>query len=816
MKQIQKKCFEKLKKDRNFLYIQVNEDIFESVREGSSTGEDGEKDSEKRAVREGRKQVLNTFRDLNNELITDIDGSNAVENTFFNGNAIERLENNTRDSVRDILLDARPGARRLTQQFGISRYYRRFVHDVFNQAENTEHTIGDVDFSLSALDYTQNAFQKRIELEKQRDRDYRSWKKFFRNDRKKGADIFNTRSKVVVDVFTDIKERLDKRKNDMESQLDDHATRVMQEFDAMTPDEKAEFLEEVQDEIDSGVPPISTLNAIYINGIMENLNVHQRIEVYKKAKLDQGATNRNMESMADGDDHIKVGYVTSRQALETYTGTLNLNTIRNNLGLAHADINGEDLIGNTAFMEELKGYLDRHGSINHNQQYFNNYSDDFDLGNYENFIAYCKILQDNTGSLCNTIPASFKKKILACLKWVEEQEEVNEEDIDGFSSEFVNLDRDLYTELTTFNALVTSLNDVENLQLALAVLDDINTRTASIVNQVAIFEDIKQKNKLSDEELRFLENKYTNLKKLGSEVLPSLRKKYEDELKKYNDFEAEFNRYTGLNRTYTNELDRIGGKTRPNEDVTILESTGYTQHGQTTSQSRVVNNQSQLANWDRANNKVIQTQEKLAEICSKVGVSATKSPNLGSFRFNFGHIDVNTVNADIRVITDDRIERGRNLRNNPNTPNDLFKNYLLREAAKDQNKKLDELLEQNRQKSLDYLKKKKIGSSVNISCIPYQHGNPPTSTDVLNNTNLRMLDRCIVLNNTEKGSGTVLYNTTTDQIVIVQKGKESGKVEVIVLPKPSNTDILNEGLPEGFDIGATQDYVATPTRIITS
>lgn len=793
----------------------INEGLVDAVSEGSSTEETGE-DSAKLSVREGRKQALRDFRDLNDELIVDIEGDHGVEDFKFVRKPVEKLKNETSNKVQSLLLGTRSGSRALTQQLGISNRYRHFVLDVFNQAENAEHTIGDVDFALSTVDYTSNAFNKRLGYEENRSHDYTHWRQWFRNSEKEKA-IFDARSQVVKDVFADISGRLNARKSTAEQSVEDHSQRVTAEFEMMSPDEKAEFLGQVQKEVSSGTPPRVHLDTIYIRGIMENLNVHQRIEVYKKAKLDQSVANRNLESISEGDQHIKKGYRESRRALDHYSENLELDTLRGNLNLGGAQIKSKDLLGDASFLSELQGYLDQHGSINRNPQYFNRYSADFKLGDYENFIAYCHILQTNDDDVCNTIPANFKKEILSCLKWVEEQEEVNDEDIEGFSPSFVDLDNGLQTQFTAFESLVsTTLNGISNLGRASSVLSDIDSCMGAVVQQVANFEDIKSKNNLSDDELGFLEAKYENLKKIGTTVLPRLKKKYEDKQKEYENLEKEYNQYNRLRTTYAATRDNISA-TSPTPDIQI--NTGSAPSGGTPSQTHVVANQDEITAWGKANAKWEAAEEKLVEIRSLSGV-VSGPPITTSYSFSFLDTELNdflhSINADLQVISNDRTEKGRTVRSNPNTPNHLFRNYLQREASKDQNKKLDEFLETNRKKSLGYLRGKKVGSAVTIKSLPYQHGNPPTSSEVLQDPNPRneLLRECIVISNPDKGNGSVLYNEALNCIVIVQEGEASGRVELIVLPAPSDIDIAAEGLPSGFDMGVAQQYSATPVSIV--
>ncbi len=804
-------------RDTSGRITEVNDDLVEALKAKSTEKE------EKTRVIEAKEVAIDALTTFNSRTIRGLEVTDYIENGRMPWNKhIDTLRQRTREDIFDVLRGRR------SHGVFYNAEYQRLIRDIEDNSNEAVLTIDNVNRSLITLQTLRKNYQREYETKlgtksEENKKFFRFWKNFGGNRVPNTSQkfYFETRASFVDEVFSELEEKIAAKKSDVETAQNERMSQIKQEFnDTLSFEQKKKIIEGVEKELDPALThdimtdPATTNIAKSLFGGLEK---EKRLEMYKLLGWDETDLNKVLETTAlDENLDIRTLARDRRDGFDATQSGLRIDTIKTKLEVPGEEITPEnDLPG---LLKELKPFVDSQGIVNR-ETLFQHFPNKDQLNPYQEFVAYARFLQTSAGTtlIKSSMPKGLKIKFLSYIAHLEEETSLGKKEV-AFSPEFKKFEKDeVKKHFEKAKKLVNNglgargksrgLKDVINLShVNQTVLDEIG----SFVSEHEVF---KRKvegivNDLPQEEKTLLE---AYLNKIDSfvEKIEELQESWEsslqdykkdkgdlDKLKKvYTHFEAPTPLPTGRTTIKVDGTDYLVPEDPPAETW----STPAAAAGGGALTSHLTNGKA----IERAEARIKEFEEAMSQL--RTAEVLTK-----------GKLEVDRVKAkDLKNLELDTKQVSDNVAKHAAPParggSAKFLHYLKDQSNIVDNKHIEEAMEANRDKQLKILKQKVIGSSIDIEFQEFQHGNPPTSDDMINRTNFRSINDLVIIEKTD--TGVILSSPTGRELIFIQQRNE--RIEVIGMDAPTN-NILTEGVPEHYDPGNKYNFVGSPISIVAA
>ena len=551
MKQIQRFRNVLSSEDGRFLYLDgqisaVNQSVVDIFEQQKKEGIDLD---EKKRISEAKRLAMNQVPTLAGEVIDDISRYFNKPSKIGNTTSVEELKTSVSSKVFDVL---RGNSGASIPTWG--NEYKDLIDNIENDEASAEATLEDTDRAFHAISETETKYQRRsailIENRNKLNRAEFTFKNFlkgsanlvtnrFEIDRKDSTSEFyrfTEGNKVAIDVFTDIKSKIEQRKNNAKAEIEVRGKDIQSDFYALTTDEKTVFIEAVKDEND-GTDKMTGHS--WMGVIIDGLSLRQRVEIFKSLDLDPTRKLKAFENTKESFKTLETDLENRNGILKTDLSSLteiNIKAFKGSLKGINPDTSFDpsNKSNFSKFVEEIQEYFNNRedeGSTN----VFTDYTNTFGLNDYEKFTVYFKFFVGNLDEYVkDRMPKELRRKFVTYLEYIANVEvlDVVEE---GYSEEFMKEKKKVKG---CYESAQTAFEKVGEIDVKKDPEDDqfeeANNFISSTLRAKKLYEEQKSKSKeLTEDEKKKLDEMY---KGLGERIkdLEQVKKDLENERQKYN------------------------------------------------------------------------------------------------------------------------------------------------------------------------------------------------------------------------------------------------------------------------------------------
>lgn len=837
--------------------VEVNSSVLDWAEKSKS---EYENNPEAERLREAKQFAMGRVPTLATETMDHIGRYFGRPKNIENARNVKQLEDAVRKSVLTALKEA-PAIPGTTRPRWAGNYLRT-IEDIEKDENKAIETLRDSDRALQAVGQLKEKYERQakvlVERRNKTDQASKSFKNFFRgigsavvnveydrNDNTSEHYRFSKGNEVALQIFNQLEAKIQTKKENTQEVFNENKSHIQEGFELLSVTQKEQFVKYVAAEC-SGTNVIDVSPHNWAKQVVFGISFEQRTELFKDLKLDPTAQHVAFEKEAKLFDGIENELKERRSALEydlAFATPANLKTLKKDLSGINKDesFDPDSTDDLNKFVTDLRGYLEREGDLGSND-ILKRYPRGESLNSTEQVTAYLNYLSNNHKILVkDKMAKGLKAKLLTYLEYLENVDAPDE--VEGQSKDFLG-QRDIVKN--RYEAGKKAINDVDVTDIT-KIDDDtyekINTFVGQAKREKRVYENFKtEKNNLSDSEVELLDKLHSEIDKIAQQF-EALRGEWETQTKGLSEEEKHLK----------NEIEKAEDKKDEAENAKLLAEKSITLLEDTTIESaekRLEKSEEAYETWatgktaktltptDRTRGRALekdikdaqrsldgyqkdlssqhQALLKASEAEAAAGAefkkARKKETDFKSSKTSYDFLKSKKHFAETLAVLDEEIKDLSKYKKAPDAKSTeaQIKRHLLEISAKENNQQHQARLIELQGRNLTALQTMPSGSTLNrIEFVQYLHGREMSAHSALLGAKSRPLGSSTILGKTD--DAVILYNNTTDQLVIVQKAKESGKVEVLCFAAPSDFDPHNN-LPPSY-IPEKSDYMGELTSI---
>lgn len=767
-----------------FVYIKLNDNIDEALKIDHKSLEEK---SAKKMITEGKLSALAELPNWATEIAKNAEGGNIEAGS----NKAERLAKSVKASVLKVISN---GVSRTDEN---THGLTELITDLKEEKNKSEATVGSIDFALGNVEKLSESLMAKLNGMRRYKKDIqekkhfweinkgrRKWKYQFFKQKHSDSEKFDSRVDIIKGALDKLQEEVKYRKNNAENALAKNAKDAENAYDELSSEDQTEFLEEMNIEINVG--PI--LGPKFMTGVMNSMSYGHRLEIYKKANFDPTERNRALKLSTANFKGESDKYAQSQVAFKNHQGKLTkLTDLKTNFAGSMPDQKIEpnnDLSGLVKDLENnFKG-----------EDFFDGYPPNYELTDLQKITAFLAKIGNGKGSEGTRIPRDLRIKLLGYLAHINTQE--NGDEFNKYSTKFVDAESSAKETLEkTAKPSLEKLNGYKDLsEIDDDVLDGINEDSYKLTLKVDELKEVAKK--LSGEEKNLLD-KYIKTLEEAVKAMLEIRGIW---FKEISDFKTN-------STSEKSKLTEMGAK---------INSYGISLSPKAKFESDIIKAygilNAEISNGKKSKDRIYNTKrrDKLGEtlvLYKSYKKTSLKSAKFTKFNTKIKY-ELKNIDRDIDTINKagTRNTKKGKIENN-------IKQFIERQAKNDDNEKSKAEFQKHQEEMLQTLGTKMLGSKVQLSGVAYSDtGSAPNLAELTGKTPLNINDAVVWGKATDT---VILHSKMSNEVIIIQKSKETGKVEMIGFHLGSVTD-KDAAIDEFREKQARNEtsFIASPTSIM--
>jgi len=794
MKQLNSLTAKELLRNGEFVYVKLNDNVNEALQ---YTDEDAEKSAQK-MIREGRQAAMTELPEWANKLTNKIDKNKYLEK---DSTAAENLVKDVKESVLNVI---KKGENKTSEPL---HKLSELTKDLEKGQNNAEATVGTIDFAVGNVGKLSESLMSKLNSMQQYKKELKEkkhfwevnkgrkdhWYQFFK-EKHSQSEVFTSRVNVVQESLQKLKGEVERRKTDAEASLTAYAKTASEEFDILSPGDQKKFLDQSKQEMDGTK---NSLDKKFELGVMSSRSYEHRIEIYKKAELDQTPKDRNLLLSTAQFASESEKYAKSQTAFEGHrNGLTKLDALKTNFkkGIPENE-NIKSHNDQSGLIKELDTFFHEiYSDSNVKSELWAAYPDNYELTDLQKITAFLVKIGDGDGDPGSKITKSLRIKIVGYLDYLNTEE--NGEELGKYSPEFVKSEEVVTGQFKAAEELFSTQTDLQSKKTLNDILTSgkldagISKEIVDFYNnaelKIADFE--RTKGKLIPSEQRVLQKHFDSLKKIADASKKILET-----------WQEEADIFTKSDKIYKDKIKSLEIKKEALK-------TAYTE-------KKIIQNKKGEEVGKQVFDVELERQKEYNHIVSELEIEKLKSPDATSAKFTkiSTHIDFASASQSISLNTTEITDRTSSGNKRSNTINDNIKNFVERSAKNDDNEKSKAELQKHQEAMLNNLSAKILGSTVELSGVKYSSTGVAPSVAELTSKTPDKISNAVIWG---KANDLVILKTST-QIIVVQKSAETQRVEMVAFEIGSITD--KDKAIDAFREKQAQhksEFIASPTSIM--
>lgn len=835
--------------------VEVNTSVLDWAESRKSESENS---PETERLREAKQFAMGQIPALADQTMNEIGRHFSRPSHIENAKSIENLKDSVRSNVLNVLKQA-PSTPGMTRPRWAGNYLQTIL-DIENDEHNAIETLQDTDRALQSITQLKEKYERQAKVLVDRKDSTDKAKKIFGNLFKNiggaiGMNVeqervgntseqyrFSEGNKVASQILADLEARIKLKQENAQEVFEDNKKHVTEGFELLSVEQKEIFIRYVEQEL-NGTNVLDVAPA-WAKQIVFGVNFAQRVEIFKDLKLDPTAQKIAFEKESNLFDDIESELKIRRSALNSDLGVIsptNFRKFRKNLTGVNKDesFNPAESSDLKDFVLDLRTYLEREGDLGSND-ILKRYPAGENLNSTEQIMAYLGYLNtDQTLFVKNRMAKGLKAKLITYLEHLENIDAPDE--VDGQSQDFLDQRTIIQTRYKKAKTSIDAIDATDITKIDDAKYSEINTFIGQAKREKRVYENcIDEKHDLTDKEVDLLDKLYGEIDKIVQQF-EALRSEWETQTQGFSQAEKELKE--AEDKALDKKTEAENSKILAEKSIELLENTTIAAAEERLEKSETAyytfmdgkdkltpadktrvralekeyresakaleGYQGQLSKQHQALLKATETEATAEALFTKANKAKT---NFNSSKSSYDFSKTKKHFAETLAVLDEDIkdlDEYKKAKNATSTPEQI-KRYILELSAKENNTQHRERLQALQARNLENLQSLPNGSSLGkIEFVKYLHGREISAHSALLGPKSRPLGPSTVIGKT--ADAVILYNSTVDQIVLVQKAKDSGTVEVLCLAAPSDFD-PSKNLPLSY-VPEKADYMGELTSI---